>query len=69
MMGGGEGMGGGGHPPPIFKHSVLVVIIKSVPNQIQSSFMRGAKGARRKKNTCGSGSRPTLFFSADPIIF
>jgi hypothetical protein len=22
-----------------------------------------------KKNTCGSGSRPTLFFSADPIIF
>jgi hypothetical protein len=23
----------------------------------------------RKKNTCGSGSRPTLFFSADPIIF
>ena len=32
-----------------FKHSVLVVIIKSVPNQIQSSFMRGVKGARRKK--------------------
>jgi hypothetical protein len=25
--------------------------------------------ARRKKNTCGSGSQPTLFFSADPIIF
>ena len=24
---------------------------------------------RPKKNTCGSGSRPTLFFSADPIIF
>jgi hypothetical protein len=24
---------------------------------------------RRKKNTYGSGSRPTLFFSADPIIF
>jgi hypothetical protein len=24
---------------------------------------------RRKKNTCGSGSRPTLFFPADPIIF
>jgi hypothetical protein len=24
---------------------------------------------RRKKNTCGSGSRLTLFFSADPIIF
>jgi hypothetical protein len=24
---------------------------------------------RRKKNTCGSGFRPTLFFSADPIIF
>jgi hypothetical protein len=23
---------------------------------------------RRKKNTCGSGSRPTLFFSADPGI-
>jgi hypothetical protein len=23
----------------------------------------------RKKNTCGSGSRPILFFSADPIIF
>jgi hypothetical protein len=23
----------------------------------------------RKKNTCGSGSRLTLFFSADPIIF
>jgi hypothetical protein len=22
-----------------------------------------------KKNTCGSGSPPTLFFSADPIIF
>jgi hypothetical protein len=22
-----------------------------------------------KKNTCGSGHRPTLFFSADPIIF
>ena len=22
-----------------------------------------------KKNICGSGSRPTLFFSADPIIF
>ena len=22
-----------------------------------------------KKNTCGSGSRPTLFFSAYPIIF
>jgi hypothetical protein len=22
-----------------------------------------------KKNTYGSGSRPTLFFSADPIIF
>ena len=36
---------GGVTPPPIFKHSVLVVIIKSVPNQIQSSFMRGAKGA------------------------
>jgi hypothetical protein len=24
---------------------------------------------RHKKNTCGSGFRPTLFFSADPIIF
>jgi hypothetical protein len=24
---------------------------------------------RPKKNTCGSGSRPTLFFSADPVIF
>jgi hypothetical protein len=24
---------------------------------------------RRNKNTCGSGSRPTLFFSADPIIY
>jgi hypothetical protein len=24
---------------------------------------------RPKKNTCGSGSRPTLFFPADPIIF
>jgi hypothetical protein len=24
---------------------------------------------RPKKNTCGSGSRPTLVFSADPIIF
>jgi hypothetical protein len=23
----------------------------------------------RKKNTCGSGSRPTLFFSADRISF
>jgi hypothetical protein len=23
---------------------------------------------RRKKNTCGSGSRLTLFFSADPIF-
>jgi hypothetical protein len=24
---------------------------------------------RRKKNACGSGSQPTQFFSADPIIF
>jgi hypothetical protein len=28
-----------------------------------------AFGQGVKKNTCGSGSRPTLFFSADPIIF
>ena len=26
-------------------------------------------GIRRKKNTCGSGSRLTLFFSADSMIF
>ena len=42
---GGVGGGGGGDtPPPIFKHSVLMVIIKSVPNQIQSPFYARSKG-------------------------
>jgi hypothetical protein len=46
LRGANEGeCGGCDTPPPIFKHSVLMVIIKSVPwNQIQRTFYARSKG-------------------------
>jgi hypothetical protein len=52
-------------------------IFSDLPTLIFSHYETGTTGIfftpnswlGIKKNTCGSGSRPTLFFSADPITF